>query len=67
MITSIDNNLRVLQIVTSTGSQYFFNPKDFAKISVQGGLIEGYYKIYHFWNGKQKFLSKKDLFKLITS
>jgi hypothetical protein len=67
MKTTIDNNLRVLQIVTSVQHQVFCNPVDYIRISNELGLIDGYFKVYHFWNGKQKRISKKDLSLLLNS
>lgn len=65
MKTTIDNNTRVLQIVTSTQTQVFCNPKDYKEVAKELNLIEGYYTVYHFWNGKQKKLSKKELKSLV--
>ena len=66
MKTTIDNNIRVLQIATSTQTQVFCNPKDYKEIAKELNLIEGYYIVYHFWNGKQKKLSKKELNSLVN-
>jgi len=65
MKTTIDNNQRVLLITTSTNNQAFCNPQDFKEVLKQLGTNEGYYKVYHFWNGKQKIISKKDLSNLV--
>lgn len=61
MITTIDNSLRVYQVVTSLGRQYFCNIEELNKIIKHDGARPGYFKIYHFWNNKPKKLSKKDL------
>jgi hypothetical protein len=66
MKTTIDNNSRVFQIVTSTGKQFFCNLQDIQKIIKTENLIEGYYKINHFWNNKPQRATKKllnDMFK----
>ena len=65
MITTIDNNTRVILITTSTSRQAFCNPKDYHKTLEQLDTNEGYYKVYHFWNGRQTRLSKKDLKDLV--
>lgn len=61
MITVIKNDLRVYQIVTSLGKQYFCNIEDLNRIVNENKLREGYFKIYHFWDNKPKKVSKKDL------
>jgi len=66
MTTSIDNNQRVFQIVSSTSKQWFCNLCDINKIIAANSLNEGYYKIYHFWNNKPRVASKgllNDMFK----
>jgi hypothetical protein len=59
MKTVINNNTMVLQIVTSTQTQVFCNPKEFEAIKKELELVEGYYSVYHFPNGIQKKLSQK--------
>lgn len=61
MKTEINNNLRVYQIISSTGKQWFCNIEDLNKIIKENQLREGYFKIYHFWNNKAQKVSKKDL------
>ena len=61
MKTQIDNNLRVYQVVTSTGKQLFCNVEQLNEGVKFLGCCAGYFKIYHFWDNKQKRLSKKDL------
>lgn len=61
MKTTIDNNRRVYQVVTSTMNQYFCNIEDLNKIVNENGLRAGYFKIYHFWNNKAQLVSKKEL------
>ena len=61
MKTNIDNNLRVYQVVTSTGKQVFCNINDLNQVVKELGCREGYFSIYHFWNNKAKKVSKKDL------
>jgi len=59
MTTLINNDLRVYQVLTSTGKQYFCNIQDLNEICKD--LHNGYFKIYHFWNNKAEKVSKKDL------
>lgn len=59
MTTTVDNNQRVFQIISSTQKQWFCNLCDINKIIAQNGLNEGYYKVYHFWDNKPKIASKK--------
>lgn len=61
MITTINNNLRVYQIVTSNGKQFFCNIEDLNKIVNNNNMYQGYFKIYHFWNNKAQKVTKKDL------
>lgn len=60
MKTTIDNNLRVYQVTTSTGKQFFCNIEQLNYV-VNAECTTGYFKIYHFWNNKPQKLSKKDL------
>lgn len=59
MITTINNDLRVYQVLTSTGKQYFCNIQDLNEICKD--MNQNYFKIYHFWNNKAEKVSKKDL------
>lgn len=61
MKTTIDNNLRVYQVITSTSKQYFCNIEELNKVVKENELKAGYFKINHFWDNKPKKLSKKDL------
>ena len=61
MKTTINNNLRVYQVVTSTGKQAFCNIEQLNEVVKDLQCIEGYFKIFHFWNNKPQKLSKKDL------
>jgi len=61
MLTTINNNLRVYQVITSTGKQFFCNIQDLNRVVNENGMNAGYFKIYHFWNNKPQRLSKKDL------
>lgn len=66
MQTTIDNNQRVFQIITSTDKQVFCNLADIKKVLHNIGAIEGYYTIKHIWNNKALKCSKKllnDMFK----
>lgn len=59
MRTEIDNNQRVFQVVDSYGRSYFCNLKDLNQVIKENNLREGYYKVFHFWNSKQKIATKK--------
>jgi len=61
MKITIDNNLRVYQVVTSWGKQFFCNIEDLNKIVNDNNMQPGYFKIYHFWNNKPQKVTKKDL------
>lgn len=61
MKTTIDNNLRVCQVVTSLGKQAFCNIQQLNEVVASLGTQAGYFKIYHFWNNKPQRLSKKEL------
>ena len=59
MVTTIDNNQRVFQVVDSYGRNYFCNLKQLNEVIKENNLVEGYYTINHFWNNKPKKASKK--------
>ncbi len=59
--TFINNNLRVYQVVTSTGKQAFCNIEQLNSIVKELGCAPGYFTINHFWDNKAKKVSKKDL------
>ena len=61
MKTVINNNIRVYQVVTSTGKQAFCNIEQLNDAVKDLQCIAGYFKIFHFWNNKPQKLSKKDL------
>lgn len=61
MKTTIDNNLRVFQVITSTGKQSFCNLEQLNKVVESLGTNPGYFKIYHFWDNKPKRVTKKYL------
>jgi hypothetical protein len=61
MKTTIDNNLRVYQVITSAGNQVFCNIENLNEVIKELNAREGYFKIYHFWNNKAQKVSKKDL------
>lgn len=67
MKTNIDNNVRVFQVVTSTGKQAFCNLEQLNTVVSMLGTNEGYFTIYHFWNNKPKKVSKKYLRELSES
>jgi hypothetical protein len=60
METTINNNLRVYQVITTAGKQFFCNIEQLNYV-VNSECKEGQFKIYHFWNNKPQKLSKKDL------
>lgn len=59
MNTTLNNDERVFQVVTSTGKQAFCNLIDLNKVIESLEAHEGYFKIYHFWDNKPKKVSKK--------
>lgn len=61
MKTTINNNLRVYQVISSTGKQFFCNIEQLNQVVKENDLKAGYFKINHFWDNKPKRLSKKDL------
>lgn len=61
MKTVINNNLRVYQVITSTGYQFFCNIEHLNEVVKVNNLKAGYFKINHFWDNKPKRLSKKEL------
>lgn len=61
MNTTINNNLRVYQVITSTGKQVFCNIDQLNEVVINLGTRAGYFKIYHFWNNKPQRLTKKAL------
>lgn len=67
MITTIDNNTRVFQVVTSTGKQAFCNLEGLNDAVLNLGTNPNYFTIYHFWNNKPKKVTKKYLKELFKS
>lgn len=61
MKTTIDNNLRVYQVTTSTGKQAFCNIEQLNDVVKDLQTNAGYFKIFHFWNNKAQKVTKKDL------
>lgn len=61
MKTTINNNERIYQVVTSIGRQCFCNIEDLNEVIKELETREGYFKIWHFWNNKAEKVSKKDL------
>lgn len=61
MTVTINNNLRVYQVITSTQKQAFCNIEDLNEVVRSLETNPGYFKIYHFWNNKAQKVSKKDL------
>jgi hypothetical protein len=67
MKTTIDNNLRVFQVTTSTGKQFFCNLPDLNTIVSENSLQPGYFKVFHFWNNKPQKCSRKYLQEMHTA
>lgn len=67
MLTTINNNSRVFQVITSTGKQYFCNLEQLNEVIKESGTHEGYFKINHFWNNKPQKVSKKYLKELFEA
>ena len=61
MKTTIDNNLRVFQIVDSFRRSTFCNLHDINKVVKEKELKTGYFKRYHFWDSKPAKVSQKYL------
>ena len=61
MKTTIDNNLRVYQVTTSTGKQAFCNIEQLNEVIKDLQTQPDYLKIFHFWNNKPQKVTKKDL------
>lgn len=61
MTTTINNNLRVYQVKTSTGKQAFCNIEQLNEVVKYLQTQPDYFTIYHFWNNKPEKVSKKDL------
>lgn len=55
----LNNDLRVFQVVTSTGKQAFCNLEDLNKVIAELGTHSGYFKVYDFWNNKAQRVSNK--------
>jgi hypothetical protein len=60
MKTTIDNNLRVYHVVTTSGKQFLCNIEQLNYV-IGSECKKGEFKIYHFWNNKPQRLTKKDL------
>lgn len=67
MFTTIDNNVRVFQVVTSTNKQAFCNLDQLNTVVSMLDTNEGYFTIYHFWNSKPKKVTKKYLSELFKA
>ena len=61
MKTTIDNNLRVYQVTTSTGKQAVRNIEQLNEVVKDLQTQPDYFKIFHFWNNKPQKVTKKDL------
>ena len=60
MTTTINNDLRIYQVVTAAGKQFFCNIEQLNFV-VNAECKTGQFKVNHFWNNKAQRLSKKDL------
>jgi hypothetical protein len=60
MKTTINNDLRVYQVITSAGKQFFCNIEQLNYV-INSECKKGEFKIYHFWNNKPQRLTKKTL------
>jgi len=67
MKTTIDNNLRVFQVITSTSQQIFCNLNQLNEVIKELNCKVGYFKIYHFWNNKPEKLTRKYLSELFRA
>jgi ABC-type lipoprotein release transport system permease subunit len=69
MITTIDNNQRVFQIQKQgwQNRSIFCNMADIEKAIKDNLEPHDQYKIYQFWDGKQKPVSKKLLKEFLTA
>ena len=67
MKTTIDNNLRVFQIVTSTGKQVFCILDELNNVMSNLGTHAGYFRIWHFWDNKPKRVSRKYIDEMYTA
>ena len=67
MITTINNDLRVYQVITSTGKQSFCNLHQLNEVVKNMSCNEGYFKIYHFWDNRPKVVTKKYLKQVFES
>jgi hypothetical protein len=61
MNTSINNDLRVYQIITNSGKQIFCNIDELNNASANLSTNKGFFKVYHFWNNKAQYLNRKNL------
>ena len=61
MNTTINNDLRVYQVVTNSGKQAFCNIDELNNVTANLSTQKGCFKIYHFWNNKPQYLSRKNL------
>jgi hypothetical protein len=61
MKTTINNDLRVYQVITDTGKQAFCNIDELNNVCANFCTHKGQFKVYHFWNNKPQKLSRKAL------
>lgn len=61
MTTTINNDLRVYQVVTAWGKQAFCNIDELNNVTANLSTKKGFFKVYHFWNNKPTKLSRKEL------
>jgi len=58
MKTTINNDLRVYQVITSAGRQFFCNIEQLNYV-INSECKTGQFKIYHFWNNKAQKVDKR--------
>lgn len=61
MITTINNDLRVYQVITNNSKQVFCNIDELNNVCSNLSTRKGEFKVLHFWNNKPKRLTKKEL------
>ena len=58
MITTVNNNQRVFQVIDAHSRNYFCNLNQLNEVILTNDLEQGTFKINHFWNGKFKRVTK---------
>lgn len=60
MNTIINNDLRIYQVITNIGKQFFCNIEQLNYV-INSECKDNNFKIFHFWNNKPKKINKLDL------